>query len=147
MKLGEKVSYLRGLIDGLDIDSKKEGKVIALMADVLQEMALQIEDLQDQIDEVVEVVDVIDEDLGEVERDFYEIDDCDCDDDCCCDDDDFDFLDDDDELYELVCPTCGDSIYLNEDMLDEGSMECPGCGEFLEFDFEIEDMDDDEDAE
>ena len=55
------------------------------------------------------------------------------DDDCdCCDDDD-------DELYEVVCPSCGDTICLNEGMLEEGSMECPGCGELLEFDFDEED--------
>ena len=39
MKLGEKVSYLKGLIDGLDInESTKEGKVIARIADILQDM-------------------------------------------------------------------------------------------------------------
>lgn len=135
MKLGEKVSYLKGLMEGLDLDENtKEGKVIAVMADILQDMALSAEDMQDQIDEIVEVVDTIDEDLGMVERDFYELDD-----DCCCDDDDCDCCDDDDELYEVVCPSCGDTICLNEGMLEEGSMTCPGCGELLEFDFEDED--------
>lgn len=135
MKLCEKVSYLKGLMEGLELDeTTKEGKVIAVMADILQDMALSAEDMQDQIDEIVEVVDTIDEDLGMVERDFYEIDD-----DCCCDDDDCDCYDDDDELYEVVCPSCGDTICLNEGMLEEGSMTCPGCGELLEFDFEDED--------
>lgn len=139
MKLGEKVSYLKGLMEGLEFDANsKEGKVITVMADILQDIALSVEDLQDQIDEVVEVVDTIDEDLGDIERDFYEIDD----DDCCCDDDDCDCYDDDDELYEVVCPSCGDTICLNEGMVEEGSMTCPGCGELLEFDFEDEeDMD------
>lgn len=137
MKLGEKVSYLKGLMEGLEFDANsKEGKVITAMADILQDMALSVEDLQDQIDEVVEVVDAIDEDLGDVERDFYELDD----DDCCCDDDCG--CDDGDELYEVVCPSCGDTICLNEGMVEEGSMTCPGCGELLEFDFEDEeDMD------
>lgn len=137
MKLGEKTAYLKGLIEGLDVnESSKEGKIIAVMADILQDMALAVEDMQDQIDEVVEVVDTIDEDLGEIERDFYEVDDdCCCDDDCdCCDD----YDDDDDELYEVVCPTCGDTICLNEGMLEEGSMNCPGCNELLEFDLEDE---------
>lgn len=134
MKLGEKVSYLQGLMEGLELDeTTKEGKVIAAMAEILQDMALAVEDMQDQIDEIVEVVDTIDEDLGMVERDFYELDD----DDCC--DGDCDCCDDDDELYEVVCPSCGDTICLNEGMLEEGSMTCPGCGELLEFDFEDED--------
>ena len=50
------------------------------------------------------------------------------------DDEDFDF--DDDELYEVTCPSCGDTVYLTEEMVDEGSIECPGCGENLEFDFD-----------
>lgn len=140
MKLTERVSYLRGLIDGMEIKDSKQGKVIAMIADILGDMAEEIEDIQDQVDEVVDVVDAIDEDLGEVEKDFYDFDE----DDCCCgdddydDDDDFDF-DDDDELYEVVCPTCGDSIMLNEQMVEEGSMNCPNCGELLEFDLEEED--------
>ena len=137
MKLGEKVSYLKGLMEGLDIgESTKEGRIISVMADILQDMALSIEDMQDQIDEVAEVVDIIDEDLGEIERDFYEIDD-----DCCCDDDDCDCYDDDD-IYEVVCPSCGDTICLNENMLEEGSMTCPGCGELLEFDLEDDEEED-----
>ncbi|MCM1024001.1 MAG: hypothetical protein NC395_08100 [Prevotella sp.] len=136
MKLGEKVAFLKGLIEGLEIDdSTKEGKVFMAVADILEEIAVTAEDMQDQIDEVVEVVDALDEDLGEVERDFYDVeDDCCCDDDygedeCGCDDDESD------ELYEVVCPSCGDTICLNEGMLEEGSMTCPGCGELLEFDF------------
>ncbi|MBQ8780120.1 MAG: hypothetical protein IJZ72_00395 [Oscillospiraceae bacterium] len=141
MKLGEKVSYLKGLMEGLEVnESTKEGKILALMSDILQDMALAFEDVQDQIDEIVEVVDIIDEDLGNVEEELYgdcccEDDDCDCDDDCC------DCCDDDDELYEVCCPTCGDTIQINEAMLEEGSIICPGCGENLEFDFDEDEED------
>ncbi len=135
MDLGEKVSYLKGLMEGLDIDSStKEGKILSVMADILADMAVAAEDMQDQIDEIVDVVDMVDEDLGELENDFYEFDDdecCECDDDCDC-------CDDEDDLYEVVCPNCGDTICLNEGMLEEGSMTCPGCGELLEFDFDDE---------
>lgn len=140
MKLGEKVSYLKGLMEGLEInESTKEGKILAVMADILKDMALSFEDVQDQIDEIVEVVDVIDEDLGNVEEELYG-DDCCCDDDC-CDDDDCDCCDDDDALYEVTCPTCGDTIQLNEAMLEEGSIDCPNCGELLEFDYDDEEAD------
>jgi hypothetical protein len=40
----------------------------------------------------------------------------------------------DEDLYEVVCPSCNDSIYLTEKMLAAGSINCPGCGELLEFD-------------
>lgn len=148
MKLTEKMSYLQGLIDGLDIDdSTKEGKALMQMTDVMQELVVYIEDLQSQVDELTELCDILDEDLGSVEEDFYDFDECDCDGDCdCCDDcdDDYEF-DDDDELYEVTCPTCGDTILLDESIIDEGSMNCPNCDELLEFDYNdltIEDFED-----
>ena len=161
MKLTEKMSYLKGLIDGLEIDtSTKEGKALIQMSDVMSELVLYVEDLQSQIDELTELCDILDEDLGAVEDDFYEDYDCDeCDGDCdecdddddddCDDDDEFDFDDDDDELYEITCPTCGDTILLDEGMIEEGSINCPNCDELLEFDYDdltIEDFENKEEA-
>ena len=150
MKLTEKMSYLKGLIDGLEIDtSTKEGKVLVQMSEVMSELVLYVDDLQSQVDELTELCDILDEDLGQVEDDFYECGECDGDCDTCddddWDDDDFDFDDDDDELYEITCPTCGDTILLDEGMIEEGSMNCPNCNELLEFDYDdltIEDFED-----
>ena len=50
-------------------------------------------------------------------------------------DDEYDFGDDE-VLYEVKCPTCGEEITIDEQMLDEGSTVCPNCGEELEFDLE-----------
>lgn len=149
MTLSEKVAYLKGLLDGMN----KEDKVISLMADILRDMALEIEDQQDQIDEICEVVDSISDDLDEMEADIYDLDDedddfddddDDCDDEDYEDDDDEDFDLDDDDLYETTCPTCGDTIYINGAMLEEGSINCPNCDELLEFD--LDEDDDDEEA-
>ncbi|MGN1417424.1 MAG: CD1247 N-terminal domain-containing protein [Oscillospiraceae bacterium] len=144
MTLSEKTSYLKGLLDGMD----KNDKVINLIADILRDIALELEDQQDQIDEVCEVVDSISDDLDELEEDLYE----DEDDDDYYDDDDFDGddLDDEDddygfdeeEMYEATCPTCGNTIVINKSMLEEGSINCPNCSELLEFD--LSDEDDDE---
>jgi len=133
MKLTDRVSYLQGLMDGLQIDdSTKEGKVLIQVADILQELALSVEDLEEEIDEVVELVDTLDEDLGELEEDYYEFDDDDdCDD---CDEE----YDSEDEFYEVICPTCGDTICLDQEMIEEGSINCPNCNESLEFDFDEE---------
>ena len=151
MKLTEKMSYLKGYIDGIDLDtSTKEGKILANVVDVMHDMVAYIEDLQGQVDELTELCEILDEDLGSVEDDFYDEDDFD-DDDLDEDDfdDDYDFDDDDfeddDDLYEVICPTCGDSILLDSGMLEEGSMACPNCGEDLEFDLDdlvIEDIED-----
>lgn len=140
MNLNEKMSYLQGLLDGLEIDTTtKEGKLLVQMTEVMQQMVESVDELQAQVDELTELCDILDEDLGEVEQEVYGFDDYedDCDCECCDDDDDYDDYDydDDDELYEVSCPKCGDTIILDEAMLDEGSIECPCCGENLEFDF------------
>lgn len=147
MKLGEHMSYLQGLIDGLDIDtSTKEGKALTQMADVMQEMVLYIDDLQSQVNELSELCDILDSDLGDVEEDFYDFDEDECG--CGCedlDDDSFDF--DSDELYEVCCPSCGDTVVLDEGMLEEGYIDCPNCGENLEFDFDDIELADADDSE
>ena len=60
---------------------------------------------------------------------------------------DMQYLYSDGDLYEIVCPSCGDSIYLDEGMVDEGEMDCPNCGEHLEFDFDDEEEESEEDDE
>lgn len=138
MTVTERVSYLKGLAEGLDIDATtKEGKLLNAIIQTLDDLAFEVSDMQEVIGELGEQVDMIDEDLDVLEEIVYEDegdDDCDCDCDC---DDDCDCCDGD--LYEVVCPACGDSIYLDEDMVDEGEIDCPNCGEHLEFDFEEED--------
>ena len=132
MTITEKVSYLKGLCEGVGIsDETKEGRIIKAMIDVLDDMALTISDMEDGFAEVCEQVDAIDEDLGSLEEDYYGEDGCSCE-----DDDDFD----EEELYEVTCPSCGEIICIDEEMLDAGQMECPSCGEHLEFD--IDDVED-----
>lgn len=123
MELSKKVAYLKGLMEGLKIDdSTNEGKILTIMADILDEMSATVEDIAEEVDETVELVDTLDEDLGEIEELIYG--------------------DDDDAMYECVCPNCGDTIMLGENIIADGSIECPNCGESLEFDFsEIEDED------
>ncbi|WMJ83662.1 CD1247 N-terminal domain-containing protein [Oscillospiraceae bacterium LTW-04] len=136
MTVTERVAYLKGLTEGLDLDtSSKEGKLLNAIIDVLDDIAFEVSDLQEVVGELGEQIDMIDEDLDGLEEIVYddeEYDDDDCD---CCQDGD---------LYEIVCPSCGDSIYLDEDMVEEGEMDCPNCGEHLEFDF---DEDEDEEGE
>ena len=138
MKLTEKMSYLQGLLEGLEIDtSTKEGKALTQMSEVMAEMVLYIDDLQSQVDELTELCDILDEDLGQVEEELFDCDKCEECGECFDDDDDDEYdLDDDDELYEVTCPTCGDTILVDEGMIDEGSINCPNCNELLEFDYD-----------
>lgn len=125
MSMVESVAYLKGLAEGLEIDStKKEGKLLAAIIDVLSDMATSITDVEEICDELDELVGIIDEDLGSLEEDFYEEDD---------DDDDFET---EDELYEVTCPSCKTVVYLDEDMILDGETSCPECGQKLEFDLD-----------
>lgn len=139
MTITERAAYIKGLAEGLGIDdSTKEGKIINALIGAIDDMSLTISDLESQIDELSEQVETIDEDLGSLEEDFYDLDDeCGC---GCEDDEDDDYLDGD--LYEVCCPTCGDTVCIDSDMLEEGQTTCPNCGELLEFDLE-EDCGDD----
>ncbi|MBQ7134214.1 MAG: hypothetical protein IJO20_06925 [Ruminococcus sp.] len=139
MTLSEKISYIRGLADGLELDSdKKEVKVLNAIIELLDDMSLAVESMEELYDELAEEVDAIDEDLSTLEDDFY--DDCDC---CDCDDCDYDCddcdccdcYDDDEAYYEVTCGKCEEQICVSEDVLLEGEVVCPNCGELLEFDF------------
>ena len=137
MNLSERIAYIRGLAEGLGLNADKdEVKVINAIIDLLEDMAYDVQDMEDIVDDVCAQVDEIDEDLCEVEEEVYgAYDGCDC----CCDDDDDDF-DDDDVYYEVTCGKCGNTITVDEDVLLEGEIVCPDCGELLEFDFsELED--------
>ena len=143
MTVSEKAAYIKGLMEGMEIDtSKGEGKILAAMADFLEDISLSILDLEDETANLGDYIEEIDEDLGAVEEDFYCCDDdCDCCDDYDCCDDDCDCCDD--ELYEVECPSCNDIIYLDAEMLEDEGIDCPNCGTHLEFDFDCDCCDDD----
>ncbi|MBP1532812.1 MAG: hypothetical protein J6I46_01690 [Ruminococcus sp.] len=132
MELTNKAAYLKGLMEGLKIDeSTDQGKVMKAMADLMEEMAKAIEDVTVLADETIDVVDSLSDDLSDLEDAFY--------------DEGYDGSEDDEEddtLYECICPTCGENIVMDETMIGEGAIECPNCGEKLEFDFSEDDLSD-----
>ena len=136
MNLTEKAAYLKGLRDGLSLSTETaEGKLINALIDLVDEMALSVTDIEDMTYAITEELDAIEEELDAIEEvldeefeDDYDEDDEDEDD----DEEDYEF--DDDVIYEVKCPTCGEVINLDEEMLEAGGIECPGCGEELEFD-------------
>ena len=123
MELLEKVAYLKGMLNGMDLDSdKKETRLITAMIDVIDDLAASVTDLEEETNEMCELIDVLDVDLGEVEEAVFG-------------DEDEDDLEE--EMYEVTCPTCGEVLCVDEEMLDEGEMTCPNCGEALEFDLDL----------
>ncbi len=133
MTITEKVAYLRGLVEGLKLDEDKdEVKVINAIIDVLDDMALSVADLEDEVASVEEMIDEIDADLEDLE-DYV----CDEFDGCSCCGEDYD--DDEEEYFEVTCPSCNETITINSEILEDGEIECPNCGETLEFDIDFDD--------
>lgn len=126
MTITEKVSYIKGLADGLDLGDDKQSKVIKAIIDVLDDIACEVESVEEDLAELSEQIDAVDEDLAEVEDIIYDDEDEDCD------------YDDEDDLFEVTCPNCNDTIYLDSEMLEEEGIECPNCGTSLEFDFDCD---------
>ena len=144
MEINEKVAYLKGLMEGMDLDTtKKEGKLFAAILDILEDIAFELEDIQDQVDEVMDGLDAVSDDLEDVENVIFE----DEDDDEDYDDGEYyeDELDEDEDCYATTCPTCEEVIYFDETILEDGEVICPNCGEKLEFDLDsLEEASEDE---
>lgn len=139
MTLSERTAYLKGLMEGMQIDTEtNEGKLFKAIIETLDDMALTVSDVEDVVDAICDELDVIEEDLETVEEYLLDEEDYDDEDDYYDEDeDDYDFGDE--TIYEVKCPTCGSIINLDEDMLEAGSVDCPDCGEELEFDLDEED--------
>ena len=150
MTISEKAAYLKGYMDGLNLDTEKpEGKMIASIVDLLCDVTKRLGDIEettiaisDELDEIEEDLDAIedyildeeDEYDDEYEDDFDDFDDDDF------DDEGFDFGDEETTIYEVKC-ACGNIIDFDEETLEAGSIVCDKCGETLEFSFDDEDED------
>ena len=128
MEITEKVAYLKGLMEGMELDTeKKEGKLLAAIIDVLDDIALELEDMKDYADELGDGLDAVSDDLEDVEDVIFGEDEDE-------EDEEFDEDEDDEDCYATTCPTCEETIYFDESVLEDGEVICPNCGEKLEFD-------------
>ena len=139
MTISEKAAYLKGLMDGLKLDTEAaEGKMISAMVELLGDMAKKVTDIEDTTIAISDELDEIEEDLDAIEDFIMDEDEDDYDEDDYEDDEDeeyeegFDFGDEDSIIYEVEC-ACGNIIDFDEETLEEGSIICPNCGETLEF--------------
>ena len=145
MTISEKVAYLKGLAEGLNLDTEKskEGKLISVMIGILEEVGLTLEDLEDSTAAMGEELDAISDDLADVEEVVF--DDDDEEEGCChrghC------HCHDDDDFFEVECPTCGAEIDIDESILEAGTVECPSCGDTFAIDLCDEEEDGGEEQE
>ncbi len=120
MTLLERVSYIKGLMEGLGLDEKEPmTKLVAEIVDVLDDMAATVEDMDEYINELDEYIGEIDEDLEAVE-DYL--------------DEEYDDCEIEDDFYSVICPNCAEEFCVDDDTAQKGQLNCPNCGEELEFD-------------
>lgn len=145
MKNFERAAYIRGLMEGMELDpNAKETKLFNAIVELLDDLSASVEELEDGFAELSDTVDELDHDLGDVEEEVYGLDE-DCDD-CGCgcgchhhhhhDDEDDDWDLHDEYTFEVTCPSCGTTMELDDEDLEAGSILCTECGETLEFDFD-----------
>lgn len=120
MTISEKVAYLKGLAEGLNIDTdkSKEGKLITVMIDILDEIAMSLEDLEENSLALGEEIDVLSDDLADVEAVVFD------------EDEDYEDEDEeefDDDWFEVECPNCDEVLVVDEEALAEGHIKCPNC--------------------
>lgn len=154
MTISEKSAYLKGLMDGLKLNTESdEGKMIAAIVDLLGDVTKKVVDIEDTTIAISDELDEIEEDLDAIEdyildedddydedddEEFWPYDEDEDDEDDEMGDEGFDFGDEETTVYEVRC-ACGNIIDFDEEVLESGSIVCDQCGETLEFSFEDED--------
>lgn len=126
MTTSEKVAYLKGLAEGYGLNKDtKEGRLLFTIVDILEDLALDQQDISDGLADLEECVDAVSDDLEDVEKLLLDSGD---------DDEAAEDWDGETVFYEATCPSCGETVTFDEDVLREGGIRCPGCGASLEFD-------------
>lgn len=117
MTISEKVAYLKGLAEGLNLDTEKskEGKLISVMIGILEEVGLSIEDLEENALALGEEIDVLSDDLADVEAEVFGEEEDDADD------------EDEDDYFEVECPNCEEPLIIDDEALAAGEIQCPNC--------------------
>ena len=132
MTISEKVAYLKGLAEGLnlDVEKSKEGKLISVMIGILEEVGLSIEDLEENALALGEEIDVLSDDLADVESEVFGED----------EEDD----DEEDDFFEVECPNCEEPLVIDDEALAAGEIQCPNCETRFALDLTDEDAEDED---
>lgn len=126
-EISEKISYLQGLCEGMNIgENTSQGKIILGILAVLDDLAIEVRDLRGGLRDFRDYLQTLDDDLFELQESLL------------------DEEDDDDDYIELSCSKCGEELYFDAEILDdEDKIEiiCPSCNEVVfihdgAFDFE-----------
>ncbi|MCD8376792.1 MAG: zinc-ribbon domain-containing protein [Oscillospiraceae bacterium] len=134
MTISEKVAYAKGLFEGMELDGQdaRLAKLLTAVIDILEQVGLSIEDMEEEIELLNDGIDAVSDDLADVEEVIFG--------------EDGEFDDDEDgDFFEIECPNCQESLVIDSDVLEAGSIQCPSCKETFAID--LSDEEDDEDEE
>ena len=136
-KLTDKVSYLKGLADGMKLNMDKDAnKLIMEILGALGDFADEMQAMADAHDELNEYVESIDDDLADLEDTLFG-------------DEEEDEDEEDVEMDDIItyaCPECGHEIEFHADDVDlSEDYLCPACGKPIFPEIEEDDEDEDED--
>ena len=122
MTISERVAYIRGLYDGLGLDSERSGeaRILSEVLDVLRQIGGQMDGADASIDRLFNELDDLRDSVADLE-------------------DGGDFEDDgdaDEDFFEIPCPTCGEDLVVDDEALTAGVVDCPACGGKFAMSFE-----------
>lgn len=136
-----KVRYLQGLAEGMKLGEKDEvGKIVIDILEVLAQLSVQVEENAAEIqllnflyDQMAQESELFDERMENfrtrllmLEGGYMDISGLPAE----LDLDDFFYGDEEDEdLYEVKCPKCGQVYYADFEAFDEDNVVCPNCDE------------------
>ena len=128
MTISEKVAYIRGLYDGLGLDSEKSGeaRILSEVLDVLKQIGGQMDGADASIDRLFNELDDLRDAVADLEDAVF-------------DEEDEDDGDTDEDFFEIPCPTCGEDLVVDDEALTAGVVDCPACGGKFALSFEDED--------
>lgn len=110
--ISERVSYLQGLSEGLNItEGSPQGKIISGILNVLNEIADEITGIQKNFEEMRDYIESVDDDLLDLEENVL-----------------------DDNYMEVECRNCGEQLYIESDIMDDEDVievTCPRCNEVI----------------
>ncbi|MFZ5975126.1 MAG: CD1247 N-terminal domain-containing protein [Bacillota bacterium] len=129
--LSERISYIRGLAEGMNIESEtKEGRFLMALVSVTEEMVEAIDEIEDNNEELLDYIQVLEEKVSFLDDDLEEY-----------DEDDDEYADLCERFLAVECPECGEIVYFDHSMAGSGNeLICPECNTPLP------DIDDEEEA-
>ncbi len=129
--LKERAAYLRGLIEGSELPKDDKTRLVwdGLM-DFCDGVAEDLNEMEDSQEEFAEYIEAIDEDLGTLEKYFYNSEGEDESEELGLNSAHSAYEDDDETVMELTCPNCKQDLYF-EDEPGDYEVVCPDCGDVV----------------